>query len=242
MALPTPVQHSGVAGSGSSSIFTFSQAVTAGNMAALIIYAGAISVTPTTITSVIDNKGNNWTKIDGMSTAATSPSSGYLYYLPNAVSGTTSVTVTLNQSPSLGWSMYMEEWAVTGASPLDKHAINAGTATGGSSFTTAAGPTATTSQNNELVIGWVGASSPALGASLTSPTPANDFNQASFNSGIQIVGFSDLLASSTGTFSSAYSGTYSTQYQWVSGVATFKIQAAVIPQNDDGGGYFYGGY
>jgi hypothetical protein len=161
------------------------------------------------VTAIIDNQGNTWHKAIAQDPASVMMS-GEIWYSSNAAAGVTSVTATDGASSGIIVRFYEFSGATT---LVDQTA----TATGLGTVPADSGPTATTSQANEIAIGGIGwatsgsPTSPTAGWTIT-PTTAN-----ATNSGLNEVG-GYQITSATGTFH--FGATVG--HVWVASVATFK--------------------
>lgn len=159
-------------------------------------------------TAVTDNKGNTWTKIDGANGAG-GTTSGTFWYSPNALAAVTTLTITYNNTTSSGGLVFREYSGLTSA-PLDVHVIEAFQNTG---TTLNSGPTASTTQAFELVIGWAYASAIAVTAG------AGYGNFTNSNTSGVTANIEDMTVITIGTQTAAFVGTAA----GVCGCATFKM-------------------
>lgn len=137
----------GTGSSGTSSVVTTLTATGAGNFL-VVGWATAVS-TSTTITSVIDSAGNNWTSAYSQ-LDVTGNASG-LYYLPSATNagGITSVTITFGQTQSGSLAQVREYTALQAPVTILDKTTNALS----SANPATSGATTSTTQNTEIVLG-----------------------------------------------------------------------------------------
>lgn len=193
-------------------------AVTAGSLLLLNITAGNADM----LSTVTDNKSNTWTLAVNTNNAASGARQTYLYYVQNAVAGSTTITITYTSGQFPDSSVIFREYSsVLTSGALDKTSSN----NDGASFNTThdAGTTAATTQASELVIlggGSAGNASPGFTAGTGY---ANGFEQKGFD--LYTYGFmSDKTVSSTGAQSGNFLSTANVQGQGY--IATFKLVTA----------------
>lgn len=217
-ALPTPIQVASGSGAASTTeSATLGAGVGGGHLTIAVIFAGSLSITPTTISSVSDDKGDSFTLLDQQAAGSGATSAaGVLAYCLNTTTGATVITATLSQAATIS-RIQVGEYPVSGAT-LDKHTAAVGTTT-----SAASGSTSATSQASELLIGWVSARTTGTMA-LSNPNPANDLSQSLGTS--QVAAFSDALLNTTGTQSSSYTIGGTSQFAWANGVATFTVPSS----------------
>ncbi len=188
-----------VATSGSSMAITYPATQTAGNLNVVEVMWGD---TTSAVSTVADNRGNTYalavgpTKVTGLTSA--------IYYAKNIAGGSTTVTVTFNQTAAYPNINILEYSGLNTSSPLD--VFSAATGSG----TTANSGSATTTAASELI---VGAGNPTSGFTAA----GSGFTKRLVNAygGIS----EDEIVSSTGSYSATAtmtSGTYVMQ------MATFK--------------------
>ncbi len=177
------------------------------------------STGPVDITGVTDNQGNTYQlaakRAGGIGNAVTA-----IYYASNISSPSGSFTITVDGSQGAGnyWVWNASEVTGLSASPLDQTATAAGTTTGDANV----GPTATTTQANEIVF--------AAAVDSTTDTNININVPVGFTQiGVQqdsnaIVGYSGVYktVTSTGTQSVSWIHDNASQVEWAAVIATFK--------------------
>lgn len=179
----------------------------AGNL--LVLALGVNSGVLDSVTSVVDNAGNTWTR--ATSAWASGYSSTELWYASNVIPAAVTHTITVTAPGASAMKAVVQEFSgITITSPLDKVATNA--TDDGTTFN--AGPTAVLSQAAELV---VMCSSQVAAATLSAGAGYSNFDQAT---GVCTVAAESKVVSST----TGVSGTITTS---ISGkgtglIATFK--------------------
>jgi hypothetical protein len=180
---------------------------TQGNFAVLAIRTGGGAA----VSSVSDSKGNTWT-VDRQTTN-TSLARGAIATARLASALTTSDTITVTLASSQFANVAAFEYSgVATSSPFDQSAINNGSGT-----TASAGPTGTTTQADELVVGFAG-----TGSANTGFTPPVGWNNRASNS--TNIAFSDKVVSSTGTHSASWT---IPSAAWAVVIATYKAAVTV---------------
>ncbi len=191
-----------VATSGSSMAITYPAAQTAGNLNVVEVMWGD---TTSAVSTVADNRGNTYalavgpTKVTGLTSA--------IYYAKNIAGGSTTVTVTFNQTAAYPNINILEYSGLNTSSPLD--VFSAATGSG----TTANSGSATTTAASELI---VGAGNPSSGFTAA----GSGFTKRLVNAYGGIA--EDEIVSSTGSYSATAtmtSGTYVMQ------MATFRASS-----------------
>lgn len=194
-------------GSASTAIsLAFSSASTAGHL--IVVHFSYDNITRS-VSTVVDNKGNTYTKINGPTTWNTTFRSELWYafnikVVPSAATPI-DITATLTGSSTSYIQIYMSEYSgIDIVSPLDKRAINTGTAT---AFNSGA---AVTSAPNELIYGVsIGSNGNlALAGTFTARSTANG----------------NVVEDKIGAAAGAYSATFTSVAgnHWVAEMATFK--------------------
>ena len=179
---------------------TYPVAQTAGNLNVVVV---GWNDTTSTVTSVVDSRGNSYTLAIGPTTGTGLRQS--VYYAKNIVGGSNTVTVTFNQAAFFVDVRVLEYSGLDTATPLD---VTAGAAGTGASTSSGA---ATTTSANELIFG-AGTTAGTFGGSGTGfvtriITPDSDIAQ-------------DKTVSSTGSYSALGTQTYSSP--WVMQMVTFR--------------------
>ena len=217
MALPSPKQTAVNTVSAANVAATFGSGTSSGNLLIAII-GTTRSTSPIFPSSVTDNQSQTWTLVDSSAQQTSTVVFGALaiYYMANSVSGVTTVTAN-GVSSSVTASMIILEYPLTGATPLDKHVIAAG-----ATASAASGSTASLSQANELQVAYFLSLAASGSATLTSPSPSNDFLSETNTGGSMIIGISDALLAST-TAVSASATVTALNPVWVCGTSTWKI-------------------
>jgi IPT/TIG domain len=190
---------SGVATSGSSVSVTYPATQTAGNLNVVGVMWGD---TTSTVSSVMDSRGNAYTLAVGPT--QTSGLTSSIYYAKNIAAGSNTVTVTFNQTA--GWPNVnvLEYSGLDTASPLDVAATASG------SGMTANSGSATTTSANELIVG-------AGNPSGVFTAAGSGFRNRIINSfgGIS----EDRIVTSTGSYNATAT---MTSGAWVMQMATFR--------------------
>jgi hypothetical protein len=206
------VQTFGIANTAASTTLMATTGTSTGSGDLLVVTVRDRSSALTMITGITDSSGGNtWTKATGIQSGQADEE---IWYAANAKS-VTSVTITVSGTASL--AMTVVDVAGASTSPLDRIATSSGTST-----TPSVGPTATTSQANEIVIADIGwNSTDTLGSETvgynTPPPPP----QQSTVSGNQTGEQADWqILSAIGAQS--FAGTLSTSHPWTGAIATFE--------------------
>lgn len=208
----------------SNAALTIPLSATAANNFLAMAWTTAISSSETVL-SVVDSAGNNWTSVYNQQDV-TGNASG-LYFLPSAsnAGGITSVTITFNQSQS-GILAQVKEYSGLFA-PVT--ALDKTTNVLSSVNPCSSGPTATTTQNNELVIGVANTLNAAGNPSWTVGAGYSNFTSLSFNFAGPVFIYLAMedkevttQAAQTATFVNPNSASTGTA------VATFKETSSVI--------------
>lgn len=203
----------GVTASGLASPVTtpaFTAATTTGNL--IVVAVSNDSGGTVTTTGVTDNKGNAYTKVLGTS----SSSALDIYYAAN-ISGGTGHTVAVNWSlaAASNLSVVAQEFSGMSATPLDVFVSALGSDAAPSS-----GPTAVTTQANELVVGIVSfdatATTVALGSGYSN---LNYVNAESASTGME-----SKMVTSTGAQAATF--TLGEARLWIAATVTFKTASA----------------
>lgn len=213
MALIQTLQASTTA-AGTSRAGTWGSNTTTGNT---IIVAVAPAVAANNVTSITDSQGNTYVHDVRNTAGAGSHPQIEIWHAENITGGTTP-TITVNWTNSTNCAWIAREYSgLATSSTLDKTAGSSGTNNAPSS-----GATATTSQNDELVIGAV--SYPTTTVTMTAGSGyANASQKGSTGAGTSsLVAVEDKTVAATGaqtaTFSSSETGN-----NWNCVVATFKV-------------------
>ncbi len=156
------------------------------------------------VSSVTDNKGNIYAKINGPSNWNGSSYSAELWYAYNIKGGNISVTAKLSGSTSNFFQIYISEYSgiISVADPLDQQSV----AIGNSAAVSSGAKTIT--YNNELVYG------ASIGASGTLSTGAGFTNRSTANSNI----IEDKKALTVGSYNTTFT---SAGGNWIAQMATF---------------------
>jgi hypothetical protein len=214
-ALPTPVQTAvGTNTSAASTVVaTFGQGVGSGHL--VVLYLEGTAATSTTFSTISDDKGDSFTIIDQQTSGGFR--AGFAYLL-SATAGATIITANISQSSGTGSSMVAAEYATISAA-LDKHTSALQTATNA----LASGNTATTTQNTELLVGWVGVKGTG-GSTISAPTPSGNLTQENGNP-TAVAALSDGLQTTTQAQASAYTFNGVSAQASGTGIATFTYTA-----------------
>lgn len=174
-----------------------------------------------TVTSV---KWNNITMTRNVGPVGAGANQLSIYSLPNVTGATGNIVATYNNSDN----NVISAAAVSGlaSSPFDKSATATGSGTNPS-----AGPTATTSQASEILVGFAesgdgGVMGGTWNNSFTEGQAANG-NQVTYDDGYNIV-------SSTGTYTASKTGI--TSAGWTAAIATYKAAQPVVTAKGTAGG------
>lgn len=194
--------------------FTFNSNVTAGSLLVLNLTAGNADI----LSTVADNNSNTWIEAVNTDNSETGERQTWLYYVANANSGSTQVTVTYDASDFPDTAYIAREYSgIATSSPLDQTS----TANDGASYvqTHSAGTTGTTTQATELVI---------LGGGTSGDTSPTLVAGSGYGNGLEQKGFdlytyafmSDKTVTSTGTQTGNFTSTTFVRGQGF--IATFK--------------------
>ena len=164
------------------------------------------------ISSVIDNKGNTYHKINGPTNWNGTNFRAELWYAYNVLAGGTKVTATLNGAPTSFTQMYITEYTgiATSINPLDQNAAAAGNTAAVSSGAK------TTTYTNELIYG------ASIGASGNLTTGATFTTRSTANQNI----IEDKNVTAAGSYSTTFT---SAGGNWVAQMATFISTNSVLP-------------
>lgn len=203
----TRVQTKGNGTTGASSYtIVFDSNVTAGSVILLSVFA-----TNSATIAVSDSQTNTWTAVDKQTIGG---QDGELWYAYNVAGGATTITVAHGLVTS-GNAIAREYAGLTITDPLDKH-IDAG----GTAGTASSGDTATTIQDNELVVGGgTSATNPGVGTGFTNYT-----EQLTAGTTVYAM-LQDKDQTTAAVQSTTFTGTGS---NWTASVATFKEASAVV--------------
>lgn len=179
---------------------TWNGNTTTGNLIVIAIGTQTTSV----VVSITDSQSNSYSKVDG----TTNSNDGELWYAENITGGTTP-TVTITLTSILSTAAVMREYTGIAASALDVHTIRTGT-----NFAQAfSGPTSTSTQPNQLVVGYISTTT-------TTPTVDSRFSNLSTASNSVIVGLADRIVNSIDCHDVIF--TVGSAETYVVGVAGFK--------------------
>jgi hypothetical protein len=205
-AAPAFVQGSSNATSGTSMTVSYPSSVAAGHLLVGMFRAAGT-------TSVSDSKNGAWTKAVGASDGVNA-----IWYKPNAIAGTTTVTVSGSTSGPLRAVIAAYSGIATSA-PLDGTACNTGTGTTATTGTTASVPA------GELAFAGIGTfDSPitvTAGAGATLRTQFTGVNGTSADE--------DVLSTVAGTQNKSFTLNPGSAGGWASCIATFKQPGAPPP-------------
>lgn len=164
------------------------------------------------ISSVTDNKGNTYHKINGPTNWNGTNFRAELWYAYNAIAGGTKVIATLNGAPTSFTQMYVTEYTgiPTSINPLDQNSAAAGNTAAVSSGSK------TTTYTNELIYG------ASIGASGNLTTGATFTNRSTANQNI----IEDKNVTAAGSYSTTFT---SAGGNWVAQMATFISTNSVLP-------------
>jgi Secretion system C-terminal sorting domain len=193
----------------------FSASSTSGNLIVVHLSWGGQTVNTT---SVIDNKGNIYTKIQGPTNWHGTNFRSELWYAYNITGGGAAINITVNlsaapNSTALNYSqIYMSEYSgiVSVSNPLDQKAVAIGNTAAVSSGSR------TTVYTNELVYG------ASIGASGTLTVGSGFTSRSTANSNI----IEDRNVPAMGSYSTAFT---SAGGNWVAEMATFRSTTSVLP-------------
>jgi len=200
--------------------FSFTSDITSGSLLVLNLIAGNAD----TISSITDNRSNTWTLAVNSSNPTVGERQSWLYYVKNAASGATTVTVTYSGGMFPDSSYIAREYSgMDTAAPLDKTS----SANDGSSFvqTHSAGTTAATTQADELVVLGGGSSGSASPTFAAGTGYGNGVEQKGFDS--FTYGFlSDKTVVATGTQTGNFTSTSFVRGQGF--IGTFKAATTTV--------------
>jgi epidermal growth factor receptor substrate 15 len=139
-----PVLVQGTSGNGGNYVNSYTIAypssVTAGDFLTLFLASGA-----TNTVSISDNKGNTW--VTGPSETQPSQRQIQQFYVPSAIAGSTTVTITFGAGQYADSAVFIQEWSgIVAVNPYDTQAISTSIGT-----TQVVGPYQSTTQDYELV-------------------------------------------------------------------------------------------
>lgn len=191
----------------SSQAVTFTGANTAGNLLVAFVQASGTAMTDLT---VADSRGNTWVPASNFFHDGNSGFGIRMHYVSSCLAGSNTVTGTLVGATSAFTVVAVHEYSGFGGAVIDKISTNSGI----SSTTVSLGPTATTTDPNEVVVAmWMaGGSSTAAGSGYTLRE----------NTTMSGGGTEYQIVSAT----AAYTATATTTGTWVGTVATFMAQPA----------------
>ena len=201
---------------------TFTSNVTAGSMLFIGIIAGA----GRTVASVVDTRSNTWIST-GTPINSTGERKSWGYYVNNAVSGSTTVTVTFGAGEFEDSIVFLMELSgVVTTSALDQYV-----ATSDGSFlnTHSSGTTGTTSQANEIAITFVGSSSGGTDPLFTVPSGYTGLTQGTAFDVYTWGAIAYKLLTATGTQTSSFGSTSYVYGQTI--LATFKQASSTTNSN-----------
>jgi hypothetical protein len=186
---------------------TWSGNTTTGNLIVISI------VTTSTLSSIVDSQSNTYSVVGSTLTANTD--NNYTYYAKNITGGTTpTVTITIASTAEID-AIVREYSGLDTSSPLDQVAG----ASAGFSTSPSSGATSTTTQADELVIGWSAAASNnptyVLGSGY-----GNLSTQNGTGGGIAM---EDKIVAATGAQTATFTSAF---VFWTCGVASFKGASA----------------
>ena len=166
------------------------------------------------VTSITDNKGNTYTRINGPTNWNGPNYRAELWYAYNVIGGGAPITVTatLSGAPTSFSQIYVSEYSgiVSSINPLDQNSVAIGSTAAVNSGSK------TTTHNNELVYGV------SIGASGTLSTGAGFNNRSTANSNI----VEDKNVVAAGSYNAAFT---SAGGNWVAQMATFMSTSTVLP-------------
>jgi hypothetical protein len=210
MAISIIQQQSGSQSAGTSFPLAFAAGVTAGDALIALIALGSASAA---VTSISDSKGNLWTKAVG---AQAQSRDAEIWFAQNATAGATTVTLNLSASVAAALQLIEASWIFTSV------ALNRIANISGSSKSPVTGTTATTTQANELAIGF--ATTGSLTAASAGPT--NSYTAlTNITTNVSLFG-AYQVESVAGARSTGW--TLGTGTGWNGVIATFKAAAGVV--------------
>ncbi len=191
----------------------FGSNVTAGSLLLACVTSGA-----TDVVTLTDNNSNSWVQV----TTVTEERKTELWRVYNANAGATTVTLTFQPGRFADSNMIIREYSgIDTTNALDVFAV--GQDYGGFLQTHTSSSTATTAQNDELIIaceGTSGASDPVLVAGTNYGNQRSQNGDDVFTYG----GMEDRVVSSTGTYLATFGTTGFVRGETI--IATFKITGA----------------
>ncbi len=188
---------------------TFAAAGTSGNL--IVVHLDWDGQTRS-ITSVTDNKGNSYSRINGPTNWNGVNYRAELWYAYNIIGGGAAITVTakLSGAPTSFSQIYMSEYSgIATFDPLDQSSVAIGNAAAVSSGTK------TTTYNNELIYG------ASIGASGVLSTGAGYTNRSTANSNI----IEDKNAAAVGAYNATFT---SASGEWIAQMATFISTSSIV--------------
>lgn len=198
----------------------FTSNVTAGSLLVLNLTAGVAD----TISSITDGRSNTWTSGATTANSETGERKTWMYYVKNAASGATTVTITFTAGMYPDSAVIMREYSgMDTTSPLDQTS----TANDGASYvqTHSAGTTGTTTQASELIILGGGCSAAADPVFAAGSGYGNVVQQKGFDLYTYSV-MTDKVVSSTGTQTGNFTTTSYVRGQGY--IATFKFASSTF--------------
>jgi hypothetical protein len=205
------VQSSYYAGSATSRAFTLTGAASAGSKAFIDIAVG--NPNSVTVNSVTDSRGNTWTIEQQLNNGTTVKAARAYAQVGTALQVGDTITVTLSAS-SQRWSVVAYYFTgLVSSGPLDKTASATGSSTSPS-----VGPSATTTQADELVLACYGTTTDAATAYGSNTLIAQQVTAA--GSTERRIVSTYRIVSSTGTQSA--SATLASSQLWVALLGTYK--------------------
>ena len=165
----------------------------------------------TSVSSVKDNKGNTYHRINGPTNWDGSNYRAELWYAYNITGGSTTITAKLANNTNSFFQIYISEYSgiVWAADPLDQQSVAIGSSTAVSSGAK------TITYNNELIYG------ASIGASGNLSTGAGFTNRTGANSNV----IEDKKALTVGSYSSTFT---SAGGNWIAQMATFVSLNSLI--------------
>ncbi|HTQ27242.1 MAG TPA: T9SS type A sorting domain-containing protein [Puia sp.] len=195
---------------------TFASASTSGDLIVVHLDWDAPAAPNTrTVSTITDNKGNTYNKINGTTNWNGNNFGAELWYAYNITGGAGAITITakLSNTTKTFFQIYISEYSgvTNGSDPLDQNAV----AIGGTAAVSSGNKT--TTQANELVYGAsIGATAPlSAGLGFTSRSTANQNVIEDKNVG--------AAGSYAATFTSTPAG------NWVAQMATFTTSNIILP-------------
>lgn len=188
----------------------YGSANTAGNLLVAVLQD---SNDPAGIT-LSDTRGNAWIKAVGLYSSGL-VLSGSIWYAANCAAGANTVAV------AGGFTVFQclavaEYSGIATASPLDKTAVDLNSAAASPD----SGPTAATTQADELLVGGIALDA---GSAVTWTGSFTSRQSATNGGGNRMVAFGDRIVSTTGAYDATAT---STTGDWIAAIATFKAASA----------------